>query len=193
MFWLGTAAVTAGVILHLPIFIMSAPMHYRMVGMPMGNGMLVGMALIVLGIIAAGLALVRPAVAEAQDSLPALLDLPAQEPRLTRVHWMPMATITIALVIDVMEPASRGFVVLGNGGHGEHGAAFPLGKGRSEPTVDHNFTGTRGDRCGGRIECSVAARALHLVSVVESKSEINRMDRAGSGRLAGGGGVDHRA
>ena len=113
MFWLGTVAVTAGVILHLPMFIMSAPMHYRMVGMPMGNGMLVGMALIVLGIVACGLALVRPPVPEAPSALPAWPELAAQEPKLTRMHWILMATITVALVIDVMKPATLGFVVPG--------------------------------------------------------------------------------
>jgi len=113
VFWLGTAAVTAGVILHLPMFIMSAPMGYRMAGMPMDNGMLAGMALIVLGILAAGLALLRPSVAEAPGSPPAWTDIAAQEPKLTLAHWVLMATITIALVIDVMKPATLGFVVPG--------------------------------------------------------------------------------
>jgi putative MFS transporter len=112
-FWLGTAAVTAGVVLHLPMFIMSASMDYRMAGMPMGNGMLVGMALIVLGIIACGLALVRPAAPAPPNSLPAWPEPATQEPKLTRVHWVLMATITIALVIDVMKPATLGFVVPG--------------------------------------------------------------------------------
>jgi MFS transporter, putative metabolite:H+ symporter len=113
VFWLGTAAVTAGVILHLPRFIMSAPTHYRMVGMPMDNGMLAGMVLIVLGIRAAGLALVRPSLGEAPRPVPAWEDIAARQPKLTRAHWILMATITIALVIDVMKPATLGFVVPG--------------------------------------------------------------------------------
>jgi hypothetical protein len=49
-----SGAVSAGVILHLPMFLEAAPMHYRMAGMPMGMPMLVGMALIGVGTIAAG-------------------------------------------------------------------------------------------------------------------------------------------
>jgi MFS transporter, putative metabolite:H+ symporter len=45
--------VAAGVALHLPMFLMGRHTGYRLVGMPMGNGMLAGMALIVLGVLAA--------------------------------------------------------------------------------------------------------------------------------------------
>ena len=46
-FWLGCVAVAAGVLLHLPMYLMAAPMHYQLAGMPMDTGMLVGMVLIV--------------------------------------------------------------------------------------------------------------------------------------------------
>ena len=44
-FWLGSAFVVMGVLLHLPMFLMARAMHYRLAGMPMGAGMLWGMAL----------------------------------------------------------------------------------------------------------------------------------------------------
>ena len=53
-FWLGCAAVDAGVLAHLPMLAMAAPMHYHLAGMPMDNAMLVGMALVPLGVLLAG-------------------------------------------------------------------------------------------------------------------------------------------
>ncbi|CAM5394698.1 hypothetical protein [Rhodanobacter lindaniclasticus] len=47
-FWLGCAAVIAGVLAHLPMLAMAAPMHYRLAGMPMDTLMLTGMALVPL-------------------------------------------------------------------------------------------------------------------------------------------------
>ena len=52
-FWLGALLTVIGVLLHMPMFVMARSMHYRMAGMPMGTGMLCGMALIVGGIAAA--------------------------------------------------------------------------------------------------------------------------------------------
>ena len=52
-FWSGSAMVAIGVALHLPMFWMGRKVGFRLVGMPMDNGMLVGMALIILGIGAA--------------------------------------------------------------------------------------------------------------------------------------------
>ena len=53
-FWLGCAAAVAGVLAHLPMLAMAAPMHYRLASMPMDNAMLVGMALVPLGVLLAG-------------------------------------------------------------------------------------------------------------------------------------------
>ncbi len=38
-FWLGCAAVTAGVLSHLPMFLMGSSTHYVLAGMPMGAPM----------------------------------------------------------------------------------------------------------------------------------------------------------
>ena len=53
-FWSGCLCVIAGVLAHLPMLAMAAPMHYRLAGMPMDNAMLVGMALVPLGVLLAG-------------------------------------------------------------------------------------------------------------------------------------------
>lgn len=48
-FWMGCLAVTVGVLLHIPMFLMGRYTHWKLAGMPMGNGMLFGMFLIVAG------------------------------------------------------------------------------------------------------------------------------------------------
>ena len=53
-FWFGSAIVSVGVILHLPMFWMARTTGFILADMPMDAGMLRGMALIVGGIVAAG-------------------------------------------------------------------------------------------------------------------------------------------
>src|ERR1700677_2573652 len=50
-FWCGSTMVAAGVALHFPMFWMGRKTGFRLVGMPMDTGMLVGMALIIAGVI----------------------------------------------------------------------------------------------------------------------------------------------
>ena len=50
----GCIAVTAGVLLHLPMFWMGRTMNFVLADMPMDDGMLWGMAMIVAGIAVAG-------------------------------------------------------------------------------------------------------------------------------------------
>ena len=52
-FWIGSAVVSAGVLLHLPMFWMVRNAGFNMSGMSMDRGMLLGMLLIVVGILAA--------------------------------------------------------------------------------------------------------------------------------------------
>lgn len=109
-FWLGSGLVTAGVLLHLPMFWMGRHMGFRMVGMAMDAPMLWGMALIVVGIVFAGLGL-RP---QAAGRLPDEVTVsPPEDAPLTRAHWLLMSVLVVALVIDIMKPASLGFVLPG--------------------------------------------------------------------------------
>lgn len=110
-FWLGSAAVTAGVLLHLPMFLMAKDMGFMLAGMPMDNGMLVGMGLIVLGIGLASYGLLPDAAVRHAD--PHVRMSAAEDAPLTAAHWRLMAVLIIALVVDVMKPASLGFVVPG--------------------------------------------------------------------------------
>jgi putative MFS transporter len=112
-FVLGCVAVTIGVCAHLPMFAMARSMHYRMAGMPMDASMLVGMALIVLGTLVAAYGLL-PRDVSAQRAAAANIVIAAPEDApLGLAHWGLMAVLVIALVIDVMKPASLGFTVPG--------------------------------------------------------------------------------
>jgi putative MFS transporter len=109
----GCVAVTIGVVLHLPMFWMGRDNGFRLADMPMDAEMLWGMVLIVAGIGVAGYGLV-PRKPAASVALPAELTIIAPEDaQLSWAHWRLMIVLTVALVIDVMKPASLGFVVPG--------------------------------------------------------------------------------
>jgi putative MFS transporter len=109
-FWCGSLMVTVGVGLHLPMFWMGRKMGFRLVGMSMDTGMLVGMALIVLGIIAAAYGLL-PRRQPERVSYASIT--PPEDAPLTKAHWIQIALVGIALVIDVMKAATLGFVTPG--------------------------------------------------------------------------------
>ena len=109
-FWLGSAAVTIGVLLHLPMFWMARDMDFMLAGMPMDSGMLWGMALIVAGIGFAGYGLL-PNFAERAPTYESIA--PPEDAPLTRAHWVLMIVLAVALIIDIMKPASLGFVTPG--------------------------------------------------------------------------------
>ena len=111
-FWVGSFSVTAGVLLHLPMFLMARDMGYRLNGMPMDNGMLGGMGLIVFGVALAAYGLL-PERVYGTSGAPVVRVVPAHETPLATAHWRLMAVLVIALVVDIMKPASLGFVVPG--------------------------------------------------------------------------------
>ena len=109
-FWIGSAIVSAGVVLHLPMFWMGRISGFNLSHMPMDAGMLAGMALIVLGILAAGYGLLpKTATGVRMHEILA----PCEDAGLSAAHWKLMGVLAVALVIDVMKPASLGFVTPG--------------------------------------------------------------------------------
>lgn len=112
-FWLGCGAISAGILLHLPMLVHAHHMgDNRLVGMPMDPWMYLGMALIALGVpLSCWGALPKHRTPhgdaagtsyEAHDSTP-----------LTRWHAGVLVVLTLGLVIDVMKPATLGFVLPG--------------------------------------------------------------------------------
>ncbi|HWW29659.1 MAG TPA: MFS transporter [Steroidobacteraceae bacterium] len=109
-FWIGSLVVSAGVVLHLPMFWMGRNSGFNLSHMPMDAGMLWGMALIVFGILAAGYGLLpkTPPSVGLHEIL-----APSEDAALSAAHWKLMAVLAVALIIDVMKPASLGFVTPG--------------------------------------------------------------------------------
>lgn len=112
-FWLGSAIVTIGVFLHMPMFLMARDMGYRLAGMPMGSGMLWGMALIVIGVAVTAYGLLPKTQIAPHEHTAIATIAPPEDMPLHFAHWLLMAVLGIALVIDIMKPASLGFVTPG--------------------------------------------------------------------------------
>jgi MFS transporter, putative metabolite:H+ symporter len=109
----GWALVTIGVVLHLPMYWMGRYNHFILVGMAMDPPMYAGMVAIVVGIGIAGYGLLptSDALAHVHDPIEQLT--PPEDASLTRAHWTVMAVLAVALIIDIMKPASLGFVTPG--------------------------------------------------------------------------------
>lgn len=114
-FWLGCLAVAAGVCLHLPMYVMAAPMHFHLAGMSMDPEMLLGMTLIPAGVLLAAYGLM-PRLAQVRLTTQREEHLQfhlADEAPLNHQHWRLVVVLAVALTIDVMKPASIAFVMPG--------------------------------------------------------------------------------
>jgi MFS transporter, putative metabolite:H+ symporter len=109
-FWSGSVMVAIGVALHLPMFLMGRKTGYRLVGMLMDPGMLIGMALIILGILAAAYGLL-PSRQPQRVTYGSIT--PPEDTPLTKAHWIQIGLVGVALVVDVMKAATLGFVTPG--------------------------------------------------------------------------------
>ena len=114
-FWLGCAAIIAGVFGHMPMYVSSAEMGYRMAGMPMDMPMMVGMVLIPVGLLLAAYGLM-PRLDQMRSSLHRGAPLQfhvADGVPMNREHWKLVIVLVVALTVDVMKPATLGFVMPG--------------------------------------------------------------------------------
>ena len=153
-FWAGVALLIAGVLAHLPDFFASAALDYRMVDMRMSSvmhvgmiGILVGLGLSVYGLVPRLSEIVRP------PRGPDLYVHAMDSARLTSTHYWLFTVLLAALVVDVMKPATLGFVMPGM--RGEYGltpmqlAAFPL-TALTGTTLGSLVWGVLADRIGRR-------------------------------------------
>ena len=112
-FWIGVALVTGGVVAHLPMYLMGKDMGYKLVGMPMGTAMKIGMVAILVGLVVSLYGLL-PKVPPTNAALVSRLRVSAlDDAPLTRAHWGLVATMMIAVTIDIMKPTALAFVMPG--------------------------------------------------------------------------------
>ena len=112
-FILGVIAVTAGVLLHIPMFLMGRHTGYRLVGMPIGWDMILGMVAIIGGLGIAAYGLLPRNIAGQLAASQEIVVSPPEDAPLGAQHWMLMGVLVVALVIDIMKPATLGFVLPG--------------------------------------------------------------------------------
>lgn len=112
-FILGVTAVTGGVLMHGPMFWMGRHDRFVLAGMAMGAEMVAGMAAIVAGVAIAAYGLLPRDVSRLRSASREIVVSPPEDAPLSRAHWILMAVLVIALVIDIMKPASLGFTLPG--------------------------------------------------------------------------------
>ncbi|VAW75370.1 Niacin transporter NiaP [hydrothermal vent metagenome] len=156
--------VVAGVIAHIPMFVGAADMNFRLAGMQMSLLMTIGMYGIIIGtaVVAYGLMpgwLFRPGkqihIDAANVHVQAL-----DNAELTPTHWKLFAVLVVALIVDVMKPATLGFVIPGTAA--EYGltkqqvALLPMA-GILGTTMGSFLWGWLGDTIGRRASILLAA------------------------------------
>lgn len=112
-FWLGCLAIIFGVLAHVPMFVHASHMGYHMAGMPMDNTMLIGMGLIPLGVLLAGYGLMPRLSELGAEPHPNLQFHVADRLPLNAEHWKLVVVLMVAVAVDVMKPATLGFVMPG--------------------------------------------------------------------------------
>ncbi|MEO3800400.1 MFS transporter [Nonomuraea sp. B1E8] len=111
-FWLGFLATVAGVVLHLPMYVHGADMHYRLAGMPMDLPMTIGMGLIVAGLAVTAYGLVPPGTFAARPAGEVRVRA-LDDARMRPAHIGLIVVMSLAVVIDAMKPITLGFVAPG--------------------------------------------------------------------------------
>ena len=114
-FWLGCIAIIGGVLGHVPMFMMGQYTGYQMVGMEMDAPMLLGMAMIPLGLALSAYGLM-PRIGRMRRNSPGAGTLQfhvADGVPLNREHWKLVIVLVVALAVDVLKPATLGFVMPG--------------------------------------------------------------------------------
>jgi MFS transporter, putative metabolite:H+ symporter len=112
-FVLGVILVTGGVIMHAPMFLMGRQNHFILAGMPIGWDMVAGMAAIVGGCAIAAYGLLPRNIATQLAASQDIVVSPPEDLPLSPAHWGLMSVLVIALIIDIMKPATLGFTLPG--------------------------------------------------------------------------------
>src|SRR6476620_1395244 len=99
--------------MHAPMFLMGRHNHFVLAGMPIGWDMIAGMAAIIGGLAIAAYGLLPRNVSRLLSASQEIVVSPPEDAPLSRAHWLLMSVLVIALIIDIMKPASLGFTLPG--------------------------------------------------------------------------------
>jgi putative MFS transporter len=95
------------------MFLMGRHNHFVLAGMPIGLDMIVGMAAIVGGCAIAAYGLLPRNVSGLLSASHEIVVSPPEDAPLSKAHWTLMSVLVIALIIDIMKPASLGLTLPG--------------------------------------------------------------------------------
>ncbi|MFJ3338700.1 MFS transporter [Streptomyces sp. NPDC086766] len=112
-FWTGTLACTAGVLLHLPMYVSARSMGYHMNGMRPDTPMIVGMMLIGTGLLAVLYGLVPRHANQIRHSSARIRIHTLDDAPIRGQHVALLIVLAIAVTIDVMKPTTLSFVAPG--------------------------------------------------------------------------------
>ncbi len=161
-FWLGAAAITVGVILHLPMYVSARDMGYELAGMPMDGPMAVGMVLITVGLVATLVGLVPSRSGPVRTA--SLRVRPLDDARISPAHVGLLLVIAGAVTIDVMKPVTLSFVVPGMAE--EYGLRSALNPGGGAPVAYLPLAGITGTVLGSFIWGDLADRIGRRASIL---------------------------
>jgi putative MFS transporter len=122
-FWTGVCAVTAGALLHLPMYVGARSMGYQLAGMRVDGAMKAGMVLILAGLVVTGYGLV-PRQAPDRERVGGVRVRALDEAPVSRAHVLLLVVMAAAVTIDVMKQSTLGFVLPGM--TTEYGLRSPL-------------------------------------------------------------------
>jgi len=112
-FVLGVILVTGGVLMHAPMFLMGRHNHFVLNGMAIGWDMILGMIGIVLGCAIAAYGLLPRDISGQLAASQDIVVTPPEDAPLSAAHWGLMCVLVLALIIDIMKPATLGFTLPG--------------------------------------------------------------------------------
>lgn len=167
-FFVGTTAVAVGVGLHLPMFFDSARMHYRLAGMSPDPAMLAGMALIAVGLVAAGYGIIGPIRPRLAHRHTGFRVCALDDASLRPAHLVLILVMSVAVTVDAMKVIALGFVTPGMAiEYGLRSASHPVG---SVPVALLPLCGLAGTVVGsliwGRLGDLVGRRASILLAAI---------------------------
>lgn len=174
-FWGGLFAVTAGALLHLPMYFKAAEQDYQLVGKPMDLPMKIGMPLLVAGFLATIWSMLPRARVPKDTTLRVRA---MDDASLNSTHVKLILIMVAAITIDVMKPTTLSFALPGFAR--EYGLQSPVNPDGSIPasllplagitgTVLGSFIwGWMGDRIGRRDSILLAGVSFAATAVCGS-------------------------